>query len=87
MFLTFLNFPGLFTCLDIWTYPVEKSKQILLPIRPYFNVCQKRQNRFRDVVKKFRKITQFLASEIVLLCREIQKGQKQWRPDLFLNGY
>ena len=35
-FLTFLNFPGLFACSYFGTYPVEKSKQMLLS-RPFFN--------------------------------------------------
>ena len=31
---------------DFRTYPVKKSKQMLLPIQPYFNVCQKKKIGF-----------------------------------------
>ena len=42
---------------------------MLLPIRPYFDVCQKRKNRFRDVVNNFPINYILLASEIVVLGR------------------
>ena len=49
------------------------------------------ENRFRDVLKKFPINYTISASEIVvlgyaldILRREIQKGPKHWRPDLFL---
>ena len=69
MFLTFLNFPGLFACSDFWTYPVKKSKEMLLPIQPYFDVCQNRKIGFvifRPVKKSFAskcEIFQFIFEE------------------------
>ena len=68
MFLTFLNFPGLFIFSDFWTYPVTKSKRMLLPIRPYINVCQKGKTGF-VMFKKIQINCTISASEIVVLRR------------------
>ena len=68
VFFTFLNFPGLFACSGFRTYLEEKWQQILLQIRPFFDlrICSVRP-RALDILR-----------------REIQNGQKHWRLDLFL---
>ena len=53
-------------CSVFQTYPVKKSKQMLLPNRPYVDVYQK---RFSDVIKNFPINYTILASEIVVLGR------------------
>ena len=66
-FWLFLIFPGF-----LWaqTYPAKKSLKILLPIQPYVSwYLPEKENRFRDVVKKFPKHYTVLALEIVVLGR------------------
>ena len=50
----FSEFFRAFCKFDFRTYPVKKSKQMLLPIRPLFWRLPEKENRLRDVVKKFR---------------------------------
>ena len=66
VFLTFLNFPGLFVCLDLSSKEIKTNAAANSAL---FLYLPEKENRFRDFVIEFPINYTILASEIVLLGR------------------